>query len=787
MSDSGASNSELSAGSSSGDNEKTPSPIYKNQQQIPQTSTQPSKSSPSSASEAPPQRKPPAYGRQFSAPHLQQQKSVPQSMYPSQAHCQLLHSKSESSPLAQIRAFQPTRPKVPPKPLDLAPQRAPLSKTDRQDFTRRSLDAGRIRRMVGPAQGNPPLSRAFSERISSTSDALSRYHAARMANQAAQAAQPPMQQQQQGQSPLVRPVLPSSEDPSKMENFYYEIGAPENRQGPPSYSQHSYQNMKLDVEGNYRLSDPANQRPLSRGHPPPQYSQVPGSTRSPPLWSSEATRAWAAAHSHSFSFSHTHSHSHHSQDHPPGHRNPRVQRQTSSSVKLVRSEVHPIPAASCLSSSAGLVPLSVHQRNLHCQQRSPSSDLTASQLHPYFENGKVCYRYFEASRPEEVSLSHHQTSASKSPQSQSSQASPLQAHKPPSKEQSEPIYVNYPFASPPGAGANSKTWATTNLDGEAHQETEALAPPPEPPPEDEQQSPHQITDLDSPCFEGSAQNEDTSDSRALEMPAESSMAHVRSRSDPQTSSSEPSQALTGKDIASLLIEKLAEDEREGPNVATSSSASSSPHIDYPPNPYPSQHQHRPPPAYNVYTPGPSRSHFEAHGPLREGSGAFHRQDPLRRSSGSQYRQAFDVMPSGDQVLKFYRSQDFIPGPHGDFTAPNPYPTQPLYQDPSYLGRSPQAHQDMPRTSSSPSAAFSNLALSTPRAYGAQTAVNPYSQHPFQAGPVLPHYPGAPRRDVILDPTVQPAALRSQRGLNRQGSLPGPNWTIHTEGQTRSYC
>lgn len=784
VSDSGASNSELSAGSSSGDNEKTPSPIYKNQQQLSPPPTQPSKSSPPSASEDPSQRKPPAYGRQFSAPHLQQQKAGSQSMSPAQAHSQLLHSKSESSPLAQVHAFQPTRPKVPPKPSDLAPQRAPLSKADRQDFTRRSLDAGRIRRMVGPAQGNPPLSRAFSERITSTSDALSRYHAARMANQAAQAAQPPIQTQ----SPHARPAFSSSEDPSKMENFYYEIGAPEHPQAPPSYTQHSYQNMRLDMEGNLRLTDPANQRPLSRAHPPPQYSQIAGFARTPQLWSSEATRAWAAAHSHSFSFSHGHSHSHHhSQDHLPGHRNPRLQRQTSSSVRVGRSEMHPIPAG--LGPSVGLVPLSVHQRSLHCPQRSPSSDLTASQLHPYFENGKVCYRYFEASRPEEVPLSHHHPPPqSKSPQAQSNQASPLQAHKPPMKEQSEPIYVNYPFASPPVAGANAKTWATTDLDGDAHQGAEPLAPPPEPPPEDEQHSPHQSTELESLTtnFETPAQNDAILDSRALELQTEPSTAHFRSRSDPQTSSSEPLQALTGKDIASLLIEKLAEDEREGPSRA--SSASSSPHIEYPPNPYPSQHQQRLPPAYNVYTPGPSRGHFEGQVHQREGSGAFHRQDPLRRSSGSQYRQAFDVMPSGDQVLKFYRSQDFIPGPQGDGTTPNPYPPRPHFQDPPYPGRSPQAHQDTPHTSTpSPSAAFSNLAISTPRGYGTPLAVNPYSQYPYQAGPVLPPYPNAPRRDVILDPALRPAALHGPRGLNRQGSLPGPNWTIHTEGQTRSYC
>ncbi|XP_026779808.2 rho GTPase-activating protein 33 isoform X1 [Pangasianodon hypophthalmus] len=780
VSDSGTSNSELSAGSSSGDNEKTPSPIYNQKPQLPAPPNQTPKSSPPAASEVPSQRKPPAYGRQFSAPHLQQQMSGTESKSPNQAHSQLLHSRSESSPLVHIHAFQPTRPKVPPRPLDSAPPRPPISKTDRHDFMRRSLDAGRIRRMVGPAPGNPPLSRAFSERISSTSDALSRYHAARLANQAAQVTTAqPLMQQQQAQTSHIRPAFSSSEDPSNMENLYYEISAPDH---PPSYSQHSYQNMRLDVDGNYRLSEPANQRPQSRGHHPPPYSQVPGSARAPQLWSSEATRAWTAAHSHSSSFSHSHSHRH-SHNNPPGPRgHPRLQRQTSSSVRLTRSELHPIPAATGLGSSGGLVPLSVHQRSLHCSMRSPSSNLTASQLHPYFENGKVCYRYFETSGHMEGPLSHLQPSMSKSHQAYSSQTSPIQAYNPPSKD--EPIYVNYPFTSPPGAGMNAKTWTTTDLDGDVHQGAEPVTHPPEQSTEDEQQSPDKALDQECPTtsFESPTQNDGASDSKALEMPTASDTMHFRSHSDPQSSSIEPSQALTGKDIASLLIEKLAEDEREGLSVATSSSASSSPHVEYPPNPYPSQHHKRPPPAYN---PGSSRGHFESQGLPREGSGAFQRQDPMRRSSSGQYRQAFDVMPSGDQVLKFYRSQDFIPTPQGESTTPNPYPTRPHCQDStSHIF---QAHPDTSHSSASPLVAFSNLALSTPRGYGAQMEVNPYNQYPYQAGPVLPPYPNAPRRDVILDPALRPPGLRSQRDLNRQGNLSGPNWSIHTEGQTRSYC
>ncbi|XP_058232084.1 rho GTPase-activating protein 33 isoform X3 [Hemibagrus wyckioides] len=776
VSDSGTSNSELSASSSSGDNEKTPSPTYNQKPQLPAPPNQTPKSSPPAASEVPSQRKPPAYGRQFSAPHLQQQMPGSESKSPNQAHSQLLHSRSESSPLAHIHAFQPTRPKVPPRPLDSAPPRPPISKTDRHDFMRRSLDAGRIRRMVGPAQVNPPLSRAFSERISNTSDALSRYHAARLANQAAQVATShPLMQQQQAQT-HIRPAFSSSEDPSNMENLYYEISAPEH---PPSYSQHSYQNMRLDVDGNYRLSEPANQRPQSRGHHPPPYSQVQGSTRAPQLWSSEATRAWTAAHSHSSSFSHSHSHRH--SHNPPGPRgHPRLQRQTSSSVRLTRSELHPIPAASGLGSSGGLMPLSVHQRSLHCSMRSPSSNLTASQLHPYFENGKVCYRYFETSGQEEGQLSHLQPSMSKSHQAHPSQTSQIQAFNQPSKD--EPIYVNYPFTSPPSAGMNAKTWATTDLDGDAHQGAEPSSHPPEPSTEDEQQPAHKALDQECTSFESPTQDDSASDSKALEIPTASDTMHFRSHSDPQSSSSEPSQAMTGKDIASLLIEKLAEDEREGPGVATSSSASSSPHFEYPPNPYPSQHHKRPPPAYN---PGASRGHFESQGLPREGSGAFQRQDPMRRSSSGQYRQAFDVMPSGDQVLKFYRSQDFIPTPQAESTTPNPYPTRPHCQDST--SHNIQAHPDTPHTSTPPLVAFSNLALSTPRGYGTQMEVNPYNQYPYQAGPVLPPYPNAPRRDVILDPALRPPGLRNQRDLNRQGSLSGPNWSIHTEGQTRSYC
>lgn len=796
-SDSVASNSELSGGSASGD-DQTPSPIYKNQKQLPQS--QPPNPGQSgerpSPTESQPQRKPPAYSRQFSAPHLQQKSTSTSTQSKlSSAHPQLLHSKSES-PLTQVHAFQPTRPKVPPKPLDLErPHRAPLAQTE----MRRSLDSGRIRRIFGQ-QGNPPLARAFSERLSGAPDHLARYHAARAASQQSLGQQPPQQAQ-------IRPVPLSStsEDQGKMENFYYEIAGPENLQGPPSYARHSYQNMRLDLEGNFRPAPhlEANKRPISRGHHQPQplhHNQGgPRGERGPQLWSKEATRAWAAAHSQSHSFFHGHSHSHHhSQDgsthhHHPSHHHPR--RQTSSSVRLARSEMHPLPSSS-------IVPLALHQhqRNLHRSNRSASTDLASSQLHPYFENGKVCYR-----KPEEAPLS-----LSQPPQGKSLQ--PSQAHRPTSKDLSEPIYVNFPFPSPSTGAQNTKSWTSTDLDGDSPQDSEPLATPNDPPPPEDQRqsSPRLVPDQagstsvsltpstpDSPsAHNDSAATSPGSIQESDFLPASTSTGiHYRSHSDPQSSSCS-TEPISGKEIASLLIEKLAEEERaEGPSTVTSSSAStsSSPAMEHPANPYPSQQHNQSPPAYNVYTPGPSR----IRAPQRAGAGGFQRQDPLRRSSpGGQYRQAFDVMPSGDQVLKYYRTQNFTQGEHQSSGA-NPYPPRQHYQEPPYPIQSPQdpcssgyPSQPLLEPSDTPSATFSNLTLGAPRPYPGQPGGLQYSQYPFQPGPMLGQYPNTPpRRDVVHEPVLRPQGLRNQRGLARQGSLPAPspNWTIHTEGQTRSYC
>jgi len=173
-------------------------------------------------------RKPPAYGRQLSAPPTttvtpaganttasttlkQQSDSVPQLQLCSTAsqptssqafQPQLHHSSSEGSPLSKVRLHQTGRPKVPPKPSDLVPpkreppfQRSrdlPLQvaagpQRDHQPFARtnlrRSLDSGRVQCLIAQPDFQSPLVRAFSERLGAVPDKLARYHAAKTANQ----------------------------------------------------------------------------------------------------------------------------------------------------------------------------------------------------------------------------------------------------------------------------------------------------------------------------------------------------------------------------------------------------------------------------------------------------------------------------------------------------------------------------------------------------------------------------------------------------------------------------
>ncbi|KAM6967546.1 rho GTPase-activating protein 33 [Aplochiton taeniatus] len=727
--------SDLSGVNSSGE-DHTPSPVYTNQSQ----------SSKQSPPQSHPNRKPPAYSRQFSAPHLQQKSAgTTTSPQPSSTliqaqsisnQLQLQHSTSEGSPLSQVRSFQPSRPRVPPKPLDLvAPdhqrdketQRPLLAKSEMQ----RSLDSGRIQRVLGAQPSNAPLARAFSERLSGAPDRLARYHAARAASQPVSGGPPSLTQASLSSLPMtqhirqanIRPLPPSSfsDDQGKTENFYYEIAGPEPppAHGPPSYARHSYLNMKLDLEGNFRpapqhpLADPSG-RPLTRGYH--------AEARGPKLWSSEATRAWAAAHSSHASQSFSHGHGH---QRSQGNR-PRPQRQTSSSVRLARSEVHPLPSSS-------FAPL---------RWRGPEP--SPSLLHPYFENGRVCYH----SQADPLHAPPPQPGHLLPTQPMDNQSFAPQHDRQARKEQLEPVYVNYPYAS---TSLPPPLWATSDLDPPS--DSDPLSPP------GESRSPDASASDNPPSYRDTALD---TDGEQPHPGAPTGVAvHHRSCSDPQNSSSlredrtdgeeermegrgergETGQGLSGRDIASLLMDKLVEEEKRDPSatLTSSSSASSSsspltqpPRHHHPPNPYAPQ---PPPPAYGLHRP-------------------FQRQEPLRRSSsGGQYRQAFDVMPSGDQVLRFHRASD--PGAPQDGN--NPYPPRQAYQEPPY----PQPHP-----SASPSAAMAALSLGGPRSY---------------------QYPTTPRRDLVPDPPLMPTALQNQRGLARQGSLPGPNWTIHSEGQTRSYC
>ncbi|XP_069041200.1 rho GTPase-activating protein 33 isoform X2 [Lepisosteus oculatus] len=726
LSESGASISEVSASSSSGETDS--GPTYKNQLSktpsiMSSAACQPTDQPPDRSSLSPTEdqggsesqsqvRKPPAYSRQFSAPHLQQK--VPTSGPNPASNPRLHHSKSECSPMAQLRAFQPTRPKVPPKPPELGSHPPPARS---ENFSRRSLEPMRVRRMLA-SQSTPPLSRAGSERI----------HRAEPSREL-----PPPRHSRAASSPFQSRAeehfafQSRAEEHSKGENLYYEI-APEPHL-LPSPARYGYPSVGLRFDGPpYRPTrldlDPAD-RAL----------RVHGMAVRPHHWTADP-RTWALqAVGHSLvPFSQI------PLDTPP-------QPSQSSIVRMVpvsRTEVHP---------SQGVA---AYQRNPYRSQRSPSGDLTASQLHPYFENGKVCYRYFEANPDGFPQDSQHQPPT----------------HKPSRQEQKEPIYVNFPFN--PG-----KTWTTTDLDGETRQAPES--PPMEEPRESVTKEEPAPGIKESPQPKRAVSQYDNMTASLDEDSGGSEAAvHFRSHSDPQEKTSEgpgENQPPSGKEPSAGLCEESPRRDvaNESSCVGTSSD-----------RPLPHDRQ--------TYSPGPSRPPFEGQAAPR--GAPFLRQDALRRStSGGHYRQAFDVMPSGDQVLKFYRAaQDFMshsPHPPACDSLPPPHHS---YEDP-YPGRQVEAHPHYPSQDPPIPAPFSSLAhmsmstLGTARGHspsGFRTMASQYNAYQFQSVPMLTQYGNVPRRDTVLDPSLRPG-LRHQSGMARQGSLPGPNWTVHTEGQTRSYC
>lgn len=451
---------------------------------------------------------------------------------------------------------------------------------------------------------------------------------------------------------------------------------------------------------------------------------------------------------------------------------------------------------------------STYQRNLYRTQRSPSADLSASQLHPYFENGKVCYRYLE-----EGATHEGETRVLQDYRPQAAVSAP----KPPRlQEQPEPIYVNFPFN--PG-----KAWTTTNLDGDQHSE-----PPPtgssndrsgtEPPLVFEENIASQESSSDPWQRAGSSvvSQYDNFSPSLDEKPQGSDAIHFRSKSDPGNGGIEGPgelQNLEEKDHVNHPTETPASE--SGSDGASRCLATL---CEMPSHPQQQQHQHlqqqQQRAGFNVYAAGPVRPQWDGNPFAPRGTHTL-REEPLRRSSSSagHYSQAFDVMPSGDQVLKFYRAAQvamnhphprscvsFTPNPAHAKSSPSCSTRQPEPNfRPTYSNQvSMVTEESAVRTPFTSMAQLSLTTTTSPRGPQPQLGFNPgilrtqqYNACQFNSSavPGLPQYGNVPRREGLvstLDPSFRPG-LRTPAGVVRQGSLPAPNWTVHSEGQTRSYC
>ncbi|XP_041091436.1 rho GTPase-activating protein 33-like isoform X2 [Polyodon spathula] len=729
-----------------------------------------------------PSKKPPAYTRQFSAPHLQHKHPSPPTKHASHHHPQFHHSKCKSSPAihnsSHLRAFQPARPKVPQKPPELNAG-VPLHRNE--SYSRRSQDQARPRMLLA-SQSTPPFSRNDSEGVCYV-DPKSQSHLDQSRGFATSSVQ--VYHNRSSSNPQV--FAGRSEDQVKHENFYYEI-APE-----PSFvqiPQYNYQNVgnQVVIEGvPYCLPRPGFEHAIVDRHLRSHDISV-----RPHLWTGISQNL-----------------------------NPAVDRSLAMqgnaagytqvagipySAVVQESPLHqpPAPFRMVPVSQTEVAPnqgTSTHQRNLYRTQRSPSADLSASQLHPYFENGKVCYRYLEegaAHEGETTVLQDYRPQAAVSP-------------KPPRlQEQPEPIYVNFPFN--PG-----KAWTSTDLDGDQHSEL----PPAgssndksgtEPPSVFEENIASQESSSDPWQRAGSsvASRYDNVSPSLDQKPRGSEANHVRSKSDPGNASTESPGELQSlgpeeKDHVNHPTEPpAAESGRDGASrcLATLCEMPS----------LPQHQQHRA--GFNVYAASPVRPQWNGN-PFAPRVTHTRREEPLRRSSssGGHYRQAFDVMPSGDQVLKFYRAaQDAAnyPQPRSCVSfAPNQshvksslsYSTkqqEPNFR-PTYSNQVCMASEECAvRT---PFTSMAQLSVSTtapPRGLQPQLGFNPGILRTQQCNtyqinsssvPGLPQYGNVPRREGLvstLDLSFRPV-LRTPAGVDRQGSLPAPNWTVHSEGQTRSYC
>ncbi|CAL8261533.1 unnamed protein product [Boreogadus saida] len=738
-------------------------------------------------------RQPPAYGRQLSAPPStasgaganaaaatatatatglrQQSDSVPQLCSgaphpaggpPSQP--QLHHSSSESSPLSRARLPPPAgRPRVPAKPSDLvAPKREPPFQRGGRDLPlqvapagpqrepphpfartnlRRSLDSGTVRCLIGPPDFQSPLVRAFSERLGGIPDKLARYHAAQTANQLVAGGPPPSALALAAQHHFAQASI-AAERLRDKQNPYHEIGGPEGEEPypfrPPSYSRHAFGPPRPDLEGSLFPAPRLQPRPQPHSSPEAYHGPAP----------SHPPQHHALPEASHFPLSHG--------DLGPAQQAPFTR-------PPAGSEMHPIPA-SCFSALAPAAaaasrtfssprkachaPASLHASNPPNPQPAP--------LHPYFENGRVCYRdQPEDAPPPPATAAAAAAQRAKRPTPSARRHGPQRPYRPPA-EPRQPVYVNYPFslssAPPPPAAASasssvalpvSRGWATSDLD--TPRERSPLTSP-----GDSRSS----GSLPSPPGSGGGGGR-AGDERAPGGPDQGPCA-AAAAAKRSWSEDEDAEPLSGHNLAELLMAKMAAEE-DG-NEADS---------DSPSRPGPSSSSRRQTHLRGHQYPGPdavppppppyaaalfSCSSFQQAGVSRRASSG---------GGGGQYhRQSYDVHhPPQDPLLRFQRAPDPPSrlNPRSSRSCHNPlYPPPPR--------RSPHAY---------PPPGLFGLPSGDPVGYLAQ---NMHQAAAAAAGPRPPHQAqGSPPGEAA----PETSALR---GVVGQNGVPGAKWS-----QTRSYC
>ncbi|XP_030226136.1 rho GTPase-activating protein 33 isoform X3 [Gadus morhua] len=737
-------------------------------------------------------RQPPAYGRQLSAPPStasganananaaaaaatpglrQQSDSVPQLCSgapqpaggpPSQP--QLHHSSSESSPLSRARLPPPSgRPRVPAKPSDLvAPKREPPFQRGGRDLPlqvapagpqreqphpfartnlRRSLDSGRVRCLIGPPDFQSPLVRAFSERLGGVPDKLARYHAAQAANQLGAGGLPPSALALAAQHHFAQASIKAERLRDK-QNPYHEIGGPEGEEPypfrPPSYSRHAFGPPRPDLEGSLF--------PAPRLQPRPQ-----------PHSSPEAYHGPAPSHHALPEASHF----------PPSHGDPGPPPQASFSRLPAGSEMHPIPASCFSALTPAAAAAAAASRTFSSPRKARHAPAAASlhasnppnpqpaPLHPYFENGRVCYRDQPEDAPATAAAAHR----AKRPAPPARRHGPQRPYRPPA-EPRQPVYVNYPFSlspsapPPPAAAAAASSsvalpvgrgWATSDLD--TPRERSPLTSPGDSRSSGSLPSP--------PGGGGGGGGGRAGDDRAPGGPDRGPCAAAAAAAKRSWSEDEDTEPLSGQNLAELLMAKMAAEEdgneadsdspsRPGP----SSSSSSRRQTHFRGRQYPGADAVPPPPPYAAAL--FSCSSFQQAGASRRASSG---------GGGQYHRQAYDVQPPQDPLLRFQRAPDppsrLNPRSHSSRSCHNPlYPPR----------RSPHAY---------PPPGLFGLPSGDPGGYLAQ---NMHQAAAAAAGPRPPHQAqGSPPGETAPE-------TASLRGVVGQNGVPGAKWS-----QTRSYC